>query len=315
MNPAYSVIFFSTATGAGYGLLILLAALAAAGLIPPRFGLGIAAFTVALTLITAGLLASTAHLGHPERAWRALTQWRSSWLSREGVAAVITYVPLLVFAFGWVVFGQNTGFWIWAGLAGAALAIVTLICTAMIYASLKPVPRWRNVWVVPVYLAMGLATGALLLNFLMHVCGLGAAWMVCLTAGMTLAAWSIKLAYWRHIDLARPMSSAGSATGLGRFGEVRQLESPHTSANFVMKEMGYRIARRHARKLRHLAFGIGGAVPFVLLLATLALPPVLAGFLLAVSVAAGASGTLIERWLFFAEAEHVVILYYGARVS
>ena len=30
------------------------------------------------------------------------------------------------------------------------------------------------------------------------------------------------------------------------------------------------------------------------------------------AVVAGMSGLLIERWLFFAEAEHLVTLYYGA---
>jgi hypothetical protein len=44
-------------------------------------------------LVSLGLLSSTFHLGHPERAWRAFSQWRSSWLSREGVAAVATYLP------------------------------------------------------------------------------------------------------------------------------------------------------------------------------------------------------------------------------
>ena len=55
---------------------------------------------IALVLITAGLLSSTAHLGRPERAWRAFSQWRTSWLSREGVAAVFTYVPAGLFALG-----------------------------------------------------------------------------------------------------------------------------------------------------------------------------------------------------------------------
>jgi DMSO reductase anchor subunit len=48
---------------------------------------------LAALLVTLGLLSSTFHLGHPERAWRAFSQWRSSWLSREGVAAVATYLP------------------------------------------------------------------------------------------------------------------------------------------------------------------------------------------------------------------------------
>jgi DMSO reductase anchor subunit len=311
VNPAYSVIFFSTATGAGYGLLILLALLAGSGLIPPGFGLGLATFSVAFTLVTGGLLASTAHLGHPERAWRALTQWRTSWLSREGVAALLAYVPLTAYAFGWVVLGVNDGAWAWIGLAGAALAATTVVSTAMIYASLKPVPRWHNGWVVPVYLAMALATGGLILNLLLQLFGLHAPWMAWLTAGTMVAAWAIRLAYWRHADAENQSSTAGTATGLGYLGEVRQLESPHTSENFVMKEMGYRIARRHAHGLRRIAVAAGGAAPLALLTAALAVPPMPGSVLLVLSVVAAAAGVLVERWLFFAEARHVVTLYYG----
>ncbi|MGH8496770.1 MAG: dimethyl sulfoxide reductase anchor subunit family protein, partial [Gammaproteobacteria bacterium] len=311
MNPAYSVIFFTTATGAGYGLLILLALLAAGGLIPSQTGFGIAAFATSLTLVTGGLLASTVHLGHPERAWRALSQWRTSWLSREGLAAILTYVPVVIYAFGWVVFGSNDGAWAWIGVIGSASAIVTLICTAMIYASLKPVPHWHNAWVVPVYVSMALATGGVMLNFLLHVSGLGAAWMIWLAAGVIISAWAIRLGYWRNIDTARRGSSAGTATGLGHFGEVRQLESPHTSENFVMREMGFRIARRHSQRLRRMALVIGGALPLGLLLIALVIPATGATFALATSVAAAIVGVLIERWLFFAEARHVVTLYYG----
>src|SRR3546814_4853981 len=83
MHPAASVIFFTTASGAGYGLLFLLGIAGAFGLAPPDLALGLVGFTLSLGLITAGLLASTFHLGRPERAWRALSQWRSSWLPRE----------------------------------------------------------------------------------------------------------------------------------------------------------------------------------------------------------------------------------------
>ena len=93
MNPAYSVIFFTTASGAGYGLLIWLGVASVFFDMPAHRWFGLAAFAVALALITVGLLASTFHLGHPERAWRGLTQWRSSWLSREGVVAVLTFIP------------------------------------------------------------------------------------------------------------------------------------------------------------------------------------------------------------------------------
>src|SRR5258708_36275200 len=139
MHPAFSVIIFTTASGAGYGLLALLGLGAALGLLRAELGFGLVAFALALGLITGGLLASTLHLGHPERAWRAFSQWRSSWLSREGVASVATYLPAGLFALGWVVWGRHDGAWAALGLLASLGAIATLICTGMIYASLKPI--------------------------------------------------------------------------------------------------------------------------------------------------------------------------------
>ncbi len=101
MHPAYSVIVFTTASGAGYGLLIWLAVAVASNLVPRDPVLGFFGLGVALALITIGLLTSTAHLGRPERAWRSLSQWKSSWLSREGVAAIVTYLPAGVLGLGW----------------------------------------------------------------------------------------------------------------------------------------------------------------------------------------------------------------------
>src|SRR5690606_16348531 len=80
VHPAASVILFTTTSGAGYGLLALLGLLGPAGLVPQGRWFGFAGLGLALALVTAGLLASTFHLGRPERAWRAVSQWRSSWL-------------------------------------------------------------------------------------------------------------------------------------------------------------------------------------------------------------------------------------------
>jgi DMSO reductase anchor subunit len=173
MHPALSVILFTTASGAGYGLLMLLGLFGALGLLPAEPGFGIAAFGLALGLISFGLLASTFHLGRPERAWRAFSQWRTSWLSREGVVSVATYLPALGFAFGWISYGRNSGGWAVLGLLAALGAISTLICTGMIYASLATVQRWHNRWVVPNYLALGLMSGAVLLDALARLAGYG----------------------------------------------------------------------------------------------------------------------------------------------
>lgn len=312
MNPAYSVIFFTTASGAGYGAIVWLVLLALLGIVPLTPFLGASVIVISLVLITAGLLSSTFHLGHPERAWRALSQWRSSWLSREGVAALVTYVPILIFAVGSLFFGAHSPPWIWFGLIGAGLCLVTVGCTGMIYASLRAIPRWSTPLVAPIYIAFAMSTGAVLLVAIASVFWVTPGIIAWYAAVVTLAAWMLKIVYWHQIDNAKPVATAESATGLGTIGRVRLLESPHSSENYVMREMGYTIARKHAARLRKIALLIGGvATALALVIAGLLPSP----FAIAASVVAllfAATGILIERWLFFAEARHAASLYYGA---
>ena len=311
MHPSLSVIFFTTASGAGYGLLALLGVLAPFGLLPADPLFGLVALALALAAITAGLLSSTLHLGQKQRAWRAFSQWRSSWLSREGVAAVATYLPAGLFGIGWVFLGTVSKA---AGVLAALGAVATVYCTSMIYRSLKPVPRWHNRWVVPNYLALALMSGLLWLAPVLQVFGarpeLGGLVPVLVPVVIALAA-VLKLGYWRFIDQAPATSTAGSATGLGSFGTVRLFEAPHTSENYLLKEMGFSIARKHAAKLRRIAIGLGFGLPFLLSL----VPFVASGWAaIAATLAAailGTVGVFVERWLFFAEAQHAVTLYYG----
>lgn len=312
MHPAFSVILFTTSSGAGYGLIALMGALAAADRLQPDRWVGVAGFGLGLVAIVAGLLASTFHLGHPERAWRAFSQWRSSWLSREGVLSVLTFLPILVFAYGWLVEQATAGIWALAGIATALLAVATVYCTAMIYASLKPIERWRNRWVAPGYLALAAMSGALWLNAILVLFGRTELVVGWIALGAIVAAAAIKLGYWRHIDRTDGPSTAETATGLGQFGKVRLLEGPHTGENYLMREMGFRIARKHATKLRRIALLAGFAAPALLTPAAMFLPPIAAipGAILAALSAM--TGLLVERWLFFAEAKHTVTLYYGA---
>jgi DMSO reductase anchor subunit len=319
MHPAFSVIFFTTASGAGYGLLALLGILAPLDFVPDSPWFGIVTLAFALALITAGLFASTAHLGHPERAWRAISQWRSSWLSREGLAAIATYAPALLFGLGWLYTGRAAGIVVWFGLIGAVMAALTVWCTAMIYASLKPIHQWCNGWVVPNYMALALMTGALWMQALVAPWGLDgtltsviAAAITSLIAALTVVtAALLKFRYWRFIDTTRAASTVASATGLK--GRVRMLEGPHTEENYLLKEMGYRIARKHAAKLRRIAAILAFALPFALsLVAFFARGQGAAAVAAVAAVVLGMAGVLIERWLFFAEAKHSVMLYYGA---
>lgn len=310
MHPAYSVIFFTTASGAGYGMLCLLGLLAVFGLLPPDRLVGLVAVGAALALVTGGLLSSTAHLGRPERAWRAFSQWRTSWLSREGVAAVATFVPAGLFGLGWVVLGRLDG-WVAAMGALAALgAVSTVVATAMIYASLKPIPAWHNALTLPSYLVFAAVTGMTLCNAVLQPFAGQPDALPLIAALATLAAWAWKRLVWTRQDAAASPVTANSATGL-RGGTVRSVEWPHTEENYVMKEMGFRVARKHALRLRRIAQAGAFALPAALLLLAALAPGWTAVGLSIAAAVSQMAGMLVERWLFFAEARHVVGLYYG----
>jgi DMSO reductase anchor subunit len=312
VHPALSVILFTVASGAGYGLLALTGALFAFGLLPSHRGFGFTALALGALLVTGGLLSSTTHLGRPERAWRAITQFRTSWLSREGAAALFAYLPLAALGLGWVVLARGDGAVAIAALALAVAALVCVHCTGMIYRSLKPVHQWCNPHVVPVYHALALMTGAALLNALLHAWSAPSRLVGILAVAATALGALLKQRYWRFVDATPALSTPETATGLNGLGPVRLLEPPHTGSNYLMREMGFRVARKHAVKLRRFALGAGFAAPLALLLSALVLPPAAATAASALAALASLGGVLTERWLFFAEAKHTVTLYYGA---
>lgn len=291
MHPAPSVILFTVLSGIGFGLLALLALGAAEPL-------GLAAFLhwgLGYALAVGGLLASTFHLGNPQRALRAFTQWRTSWLSREGWAAVLTLFMLAPVALAAIMGAGLPSFF---GAAGAAMALLTVYCTSMIYAQLRTVPRWNH-WITPVLFILFALTGGAILT---GRNGIGAIMALLLGAALH---WSF-----RRGDgaFAERGATIGSATGLGALGEVRQFAPPHTGGNYLMNEMIYRVGRKHVRRLRIIAILGASLLPAAILLFVPPLP-----WVMAVAAAIHLVGAFAARWLFFAEAEHVVGLYYDAR--
>ncbi len=310
MHPAFSVIFFTTLSGAGYGLWWLLGVHLWNGHFPDSKVLKLGALALGFVLVSSGLLSSTLHLGHPERAWRSFSQWRSSWLSREGVAAMLAYMPALAIA--WLLWIDASAALIGAaGLLLSALSLLCVFCTARIYTSLAPVPAWHNAWVLPVYLLLGLYSGGVLL-WAFQALGGHPLTRVPLTALgiMALAGALLKLGYWRFIDRQSLPVDAASALGLSGRGEVRRFEAPNTEAAFLMKEMGYRVARRHARRLRLIAIVSAFVLPAIAIAAGYHARGA-QGWLAPLAAAAVMLGIIVERWLFFAQARHLVSLYYA----
>ncbi|MES2816612.1 MAG: DmsC/YnfH family molybdoenzyme membrane anchor subunit [Pseudomonadota bacterium] len=289
MHPAPSVILFSTLSGLGFGFLAFL------GWGAPMPSGWVAFFLWALGygLAVGGLLASTFHLGNPKNALKAFSQWRTSWLSREAWASVASLLSLAPVALS-DIFGLGLPRLV--GQVGGVLALLTVFTTAMIYTQIKAVPRWHH-WLTPVmFLGFAVAGGALLS---------GRAWAPVLLLAVGAVLWAV----WRVGDgaFAKAGQTMGTATGLDRLGVPSVFDPAHTAGNYLKREMIFVVGRKHAAKLRMLALVLASVLPALVLI----LP--LGGAGIALAGLMHLAGALAARWLFFAEAEHVVGLYYGAR--
>lgn len=290
MHPAPSVIVFTTLSGIGFGLLFWL------GLdsTPPTGWLGFAFFFIAYALAVGGLVSSTFHLGHPERAWRALTQWRTSWLSREGVCAIAGLLVMGLYAAALIFLGLHIAI---VGWIGALLALGTVYTTSMIYAQLATIPRWNTPLTSVLFLSLSLAGGALLSG------RVTIALILLCVSGIAQILW------WKRGDTAFSDSGTdmGTATGLGAMGKVRSMAHPHTAPNYLMREFIFVVGRKHALKLKVISLALMVVLPVLLLIAPFN------HVLAVIAILSHLAGVAVSRWLFFAEAEHTVGLYYGMR--
>ncbi len=288
MHPSPSVIIFTSLSGLGFGLMFWLGF----GFVPVTGLAAFGMFFVAYALAVGGLLASTSHLGRPARAVFAFSQWRTSWLSREGVASVLTLLVMAPVALWRIFFGVEL---LSLGWLAGILALITVFTTSKIYNQLKTVPRWNMPLTPVMFLTYALGGGALLAGQTMAA------------AVLLLVLTALQLAVWQMGDKAFKAAghTSGTATGLGDLGKVRLLESPHSSQNYLLKEMVFLIGRKHAQKLRSIATVTLGLFPVTILLFLPATMPVLL-----VAISSHVLGLFVARWLFFAEAEHVVGIYY-----
>ncbi len=290
MHPAPSVIIFTTFSGIGFGMLFWLGL----GALVPTGLSAFIWFAIAYVFAVGGLLASTFHLGHPERAIKAFSQWKTSWLSREGICAVFTLIIMAIYGAALVFADTQIAMLGWLGALGS---LGTVFTTSMIYAQLKTVPRWKH-WTTPaLFLALSLGGGALM------------AGQVRETMVLLVIAGALQFYAWITGDtrLATSGTNMETATGLGHIGKVRAFEPPHTGTNYLMREFIHVVGRKHAQQLRMIALGLGFVLPVILLL----LP--FNHMFAALAVLSHIAGVLALRWLFFAQAEHVVGLYYGKR--
>jgi len=300
MRPAFSVLLLTTIVGCAQGLAVAVALPALWGVADPASWLTLWRISLwaILGMGVIGLGASFAHLGRPERAWRAAAMWRTSWLSREVIAlpAFLGVAVLSLLAL------QQLGHWpalLAALLMACALAL--WVCTAMIYAGIRFLREWATPLTVVNFLLMGLASGGVLAACLAlwrlplqagHYAQAAAAALVAALLGRSVAAWRV-----RRLE---PAGSLQTAIGVAS-PAIRQISRGFTAAAFTTQEFFHGRTAVWVAAMRSGWVVLGFILPLTLLLLvpapwrTVAWPVALVGHLL---------GLLAERWEFFAQVRH-----------
>jgi len=306
VNPAASIVLFTTLAGAAQGIAVVLAIATLAGT-PPASGLAMMLWT-ATGMLVASLIASFFHLGHPGRAWRAVLMWRTSWMSRE-----VIVLPLFIgVVAAWAALASLGAAGpathpVFAGIVIAA-ALFLWYCTAMIYACIRFIQEWAHPLTVINYTALGIASGVVSCGALAVLAGEGdfARRLVPWALASTALAWFTRaLSLWRNARL-KPRSSLQSATGI-RSARLVQTSMGMTGGSFNTREF-FHGASLHAFRAVKAGFQVFAFLLPLILLAWALLGGPAAAWLLA--LASQAVGMLAERWFFFAQARHPQNLYY-----
>lgn len=310
MHPALSVIFFTVSSGAGYGLFAITCLY---HVFNPSNAMGtegvLLSCAIALVLITIGLISSTFHLANPKNAWRAFSRVRTSWLAREGLLAVVFYpIAAMYMLTLWKDFG-GYGWLVSLSVLATIWSVTTIFSTGMIYACLKTIRQWHNALTPINYILLGVMLGGLVFLLLAAIYDIATMNLIVNATYLIAIAAVSKIVYFFWIG-----SPAGptlnTATSFTR-SMVRLLDVGHTAGTFLTDEFGYQVARARLLVLRWCVVIFAFVLPALVLWLGVSLMTVSTAVM--VAVASAFVGVLIERWLFFAEARHVVNLYHGVQ--
>lgn len=316
MRPAWSVILFTTAIGVGQGLLVVMVVaevLGRIGVWPEQLGSDyVVAGICALSFMGFGLIASFFHLGKPERAWRSVSRWRTSWLSREVIVLPVTMCVSLLFTLLHALAGNGvsstTGTLV-AGVAVVVLALALYLCTAMIYVCVRFIPQWSTPLTVLNFFLLGLASGATLATALGYLIGsIATEQLAGLAFFATIAAMIARILHLYANQRTVEKVTLRSAIGV-HSRRIKQVAKGFEGGSFNTREFRHGVAPLVFEAARYLLVVLAFLLPLTLI--------VLADkFLISVFFVYAAAiqllGVVVERWFFFADATHVQNLYYQA---
>ena len=289
MHPAPSIILFTVLSGFGFGLTSIVGLLQFLNQISM---VDIIIFSsMGLFFSTIGLISSFFHLANKKNAIKSMSQWQTSWLSREAISSIFC-LSIVVGNIGWI-FVQNM-YISEVGIILFLLSLITVFTTSMIYAQLKTVPSWNNMLTPTLFIFAALAGGSILITDHASLV------LLLIFAVLQVLFWYI--ADRSFIDIE---TTVGTALGFSKNEDIRAFDAAHTNRNYLLNEMVYKVARKHAVKIRYISFFAAFVLPMSLIL-------IFPGnFSVSVLIiATHLVGIYFSRWLFFAEAKHSVSFYY-----
>ncbi|MBF0293050.1 MAG: dimethyl sulfoxide reductase anchor subunit [Nitrospinae bacterium] len=317
MHPELSLVFLTVLAGVGQGLFIFLVAGDVKALLEPG-GLPnnviVAGSAVSVILTMMGMGASFFHLTHPERGWKAILKWKQSWLSRE----VLLLPAFLGLAFLYGLCGyMNLSFILRGiiGLAGVFTALALYVASGMVYAKIRYIREWNSLLTPVNFTFIGLSTGGLALVAVYQMVG---AWPTASLFAMRLTFLTLALgfvfkavSYLRDSRIYSPVTLK-SALGVTH-NDIRLMDWGSSYAHYNTKEYVYRKYADIRGTLKLLVLAAIFTLPFGLMIldyrqllfgghGSVAVPSAVIAIL----------GAFVERWLFFAEGNHMQNLYYGA---
>ena len=289
MHPAPSIILFTVLSGFGFGLISIVGLLQFLNQISTVDIVIFSAIGLFFSII--GLISSFFHLANKKNAIKSMSQWQTSWLSREAISSIFC-LSIVVGNIGWV-FIQNR-YSNEVGIILFLLSLFTIFTTSMIYAQLKTVPSWNNMLTPALFIFTALAGGSiLLLDY--------ASLVLLLIFGV------LQVLFWYIADQSfiYKETSVGTALGFSKNEDIRAFDVAHTNRNYLLNEMVYKVGRKHSIKLRYISFFMAFVFPMSLILI---FPGEFGVSILVIFL--HLIGVYFSRWLFFAEAKHSVSFYY-----
>jgi len=322
MHPAFSVIFLTTLIGVAQGLFLALFSsqvYSEFNLLPDVSGTNFyaAGAVISLLLLVGGLISSFFHLGHPERAWRAASMWRTSWLSREVIAlptmmaAVFAYGVMHIGGFDFVAYTNgnvNLTASMFVGIFGVVATFALFLCTAMIYACIKFLQEWSSPLTVINYILFGMASGFTLATAMAAYYGLAeqtqflGGWAIALTVVVFLTR---SASLYRNSRI-KHKSTIQTAIGL-RHNKIQQKSQGAMGGSFNTREYFHGKTAMFLKSVKYIFMVLVFPIPVVLLSAAISdgnTQVLIAAFVIQYA------GLIAERWYFFAQANHPQNIYY-----